>query len=171
MQRLVVLRSVLDRIDGDSFDTLEGRITFQKRVYLAQVLGLDLGYAFSWNQFGPYSSELAQDGLLLETGSLQSVRLSEQIAFTGVAESGMREFVTLADPPERLTAAAWLELLSSLHFLAVSMTGSFPLTGEVTPQVKEQLLGAKPYMTEYEGVVEAAWNRLQRAIQGRLAAA
>ena len=86
---------MLDRIDGDSFETLEGRITFQKRVYLAQALGLGLGYGFSWNQYGPYSSELAQDGLLLETGSVQSVHLPEAILFTPEAENAFSAFCVL----------------------------------------------------------------------------
>ena len=43
MENLVALKTVLDRIDGDSFDTLEGRITFQKRIYIVQALGMGCG--------------------------------------------------------------------------------------------------------------------------------
>ncbi|HEY6236176.1 MAG TPA: hypothetical protein VIW69_13840, partial [Candidatus Elarobacter sp.] len=42
-------------------DTLDERKALQKAIYLAQEIGVDLGYMYGWHQMGPYSSQLAED--------------------------------------------------------------------------------------------------------------
>jgi len=42
----------------DSLDTIGDRILLQKKVYLAQDIGLPLGYGYSWYIHGPYSTDL-----------------------------------------------------------------------------------------------------------------
>lgn len=39
-------------------DSLEDRIIIQKKIYLAEQLGLKLGYDYSWYIHGPYSTQL-----------------------------------------------------------------------------------------------------------------
>ncbi len=41
-----------------SIDTINERILLQKKIYLAQDLGLPLGYGYSWYIHGPYSTDL-----------------------------------------------------------------------------------------------------------------
>ena len=41
-----------------SLDTLDDRILLQKKVYLAQDIGLPLGYGYGWYIHGPYSTDL-----------------------------------------------------------------------------------------------------------------
>lgn len=41
-----------------SLETINDRILLQKKVYLAQDLGLPLGYGYSWYIHGPYSTDL-----------------------------------------------------------------------------------------------------------------
>lgn len=43
-------------------ETLPSRIAFQKTVYLLQELSAKNDFSFRWNNFGPYSSELAHVG-------------------------------------------------------------------------------------------------------------
>lgn len=173
MQNLVVLKAVLDRIDGDSFDTLEGRITFQKRIYLVQTLGIDLGYRFSWNQYGPYSSELAQDGLLLETGVVDESGLEEPLRFTASAEAAAKAFVDLISPPQGITQAGWMELLSSLHYIATTARGKSEVPTEIAEResLSKQLIDAKPYFADKPNLLDEAWERLDAATRGSLAAA
>lgn len=39
-------------------DTIHDRILLQKKIYIAQILGLRLGYGYSWYLHGPYSPDL-----------------------------------------------------------------------------------------------------------------
>lgn len=41
-----------------SLETLSDRILLQKKIYLAQDIGLPLGYGYSWYVHGPYSTDL-----------------------------------------------------------------------------------------------------------------
>jgi len=41
-----------------SLDTINDRILLQKKIYLAQDIGLPLGYGYSWYIHGPYSTDL-----------------------------------------------------------------------------------------------------------------
>lgn len=170
MKNLVALQAVLNRIDGDTFSTLEGRITFQKRIYLVQELGLDLGYRFSWNQYGPYSSGLAQDGLLLETGVVSSTPSPEDLQFTQPAERSIERFAELVETPPGTTQAAWLELLTSLHYLASSSHGGRLSDDDSFLSLKTRLLAAKPYLSDHENLIDEARRRLASAIEDRLAA-
>ena len=41
-----------------SLETISDRILLQKKVFLAQDIGLPLGYGYSWYIHGPYSTDL-----------------------------------------------------------------------------------------------------------------
>ena len=41
-----------------SLDTIDDRILLQKKIFLAQDIGLPLGYGYSWYIHGPYSTDL-----------------------------------------------------------------------------------------------------------------
>jgi hypothetical protein len=160
MRQLVVLSRVLDEVDGETFSTLEGRITFQKRIYLVQALGLDLGYRFTWNQYGPYSGELAQDGAVLSTsrdevrdhGSILRLRESARALFSQLRELQEQR------PPE-LSETAWLELLTSVHFLATERGGVKSVRSVDVNAFLEQVVALKPYFA-LEQVLQA-WNRIE----------
>ena len=70
-----------------------------------------------------------------------------------------------------MAQAAWLELLSSLHFLAITSSGEFPQKSKVPKELMEQLLGAKPYLSEYHSAISIAWQRLKKETSSQLAAA
>ena len=42
-------------------DPIYGRKALQKKIYFAQVLGLNLGYDYKWYKYGPYSFDLADE--------------------------------------------------------------------------------------------------------------
>lgn len=42
----------------DSINTIDERVLLQKKIFLAQDLGLPLGYGYNWCIHGPYSSDL-----------------------------------------------------------------------------------------------------------------
>ena len=55
----IALAVSLQALNCFNLDSLRNRILLQKKVYLAQLLGLGLGYRFSWYIHGPYSPDLA----------------------------------------------------------------------------------------------------------------
>ena len=118
VENLVALKTVLHRIGGESSTPLKAGSASRNGIYIVQALGLDLGYRFSWNQYGPYSSELAQDGLLIESGVVIMNDLKEPLRFTNSAESSMTAFQRLTLAPSGTTQACCMELLSSLHYIA-----------------------------------------------------
>src|SRR5207253_11490502 len=46
--------------------TFSNRLNVQKKIYLAQIAGIDLGYRFGWYIRGPYSTGLTQDAFTLK---------------------------------------------------------------------------------------------------------
>jgi uncharacterized protein YwgA len=163
VKQLVILSKVLEALDGDSFTTLEGRIAFQKRVYLAQALGLDLGYRFLWNQYGPYSPELSQDRDALHTGEDEIHRLASELRFKPEAEELLQRIRTLAEAPRdaNLSATAWLELLTSLHFLMQNLNLTPDrVSDEDAEGLIDKLLRSKPYFEQ--GQARLALESLKR---------
>lgn len=66
MERREVLGGLLKRIGNFDNRSLETRIIFQKTTYFLQVFGINLGYKFNYYVYGPYSTELAKDGYILQ---------------------------------------------------------------------------------------------------------
>jgi len=113
------LSSCLDRLGGLDLTTLENRKLLQKRIYLLQAFGLDLGYRFGWYIYGPYSPDLTRDAFDL---SIQLRHASDTVykeSLTSQERSIIKKFKEFlssisgtGEPAERL------ELLASLYFLA-----------------------------------------------------
>ena len=63
----VELKLVLDEagIAPINLDTFSQRFNIQKRVYLIQLMGYDLGYRYGWYIRGPYCRELTADAFTL----------------------------------------------------------------------------------------------------------
>ena len=49
---------ILRELQCFNIDTLKDRILLQKKVFLLQQLGVNLGFSYSWYLHGPYSKEL-----------------------------------------------------------------------------------------------------------------
>lgn len=160
MNQLVVLSRVLDEVDGESFTTLEGRITLQKRVYLVQALGLSLGYRFAWNQYGPYSGELAQDGVAL-SANREEVR--ERGSVLRVRDSATRVFQNVRrlqdERPPEISEAAWLELVTSIHFLTGERGGIEAVRSRDVQEFLREVVSLKPYFTVEQAA--EAWKRVE----------
>ena len=109
----VGLGSILKRIGNyGKMETFTDRLRFQKKVYLMQAFGLNLGYRFSWYIRGPYSPSLTIDGFELRSyydgipegrfvGQKHEDRFQEYLQF-------------LAD---KRHDEDWLEIIASIHFL------------------------------------------------------
>lgn len=49
----------MQELNCKKIDNIRDRILLQKKIYIAQIFGLRLGYGYSWYLHGPYSPDLA----------------------------------------------------------------------------------------------------------------
>lgn len=157
---ILILGRFVSEIDGTSLDTLEGRIAFQKRIYLLQVSGIDLGYRFGWDVYGPYSPGLAKNGVRYESEMVRVEAAVRDLQLTEEARNAIeRVRRTMALPPGApgLTETAWLELLCSLHFIADTLGVDLSETESLT----QELVKRKPFFADYGSQTETALQRLR----------
>lgn len=100
-------------VSKDSFDD---RLICQKKIYLLQSLGTDLGYTYNWYVRGPYSPSLTSyiyNNLeVLSSNDFSNYHLSK------VAEDNINQVNTLLeDKREDFGVASWYELLASLLYI------------------------------------------------------
>lgn len=115
-QRL--LGSLLSPIDGLELEKFGDRLLLQKRIFLLQMSGVDLGYRFSWYLRGPYSPTLTQDAFAIDDerrsgGAVPTAALPAVVQDTVAAlRSRFRENW---NDPEAMELAASLVFLSLAH--------------------------------------------------------
>ena len=135
------------------------RFKTQKKVYLLQAAGANLGYTFHWDLHGPYSAELGESiGFIADPAYQQEI--ADRIASSDLSESGYRK-LERARELWRLPAAlpgareeSWLEALASIHFLHhLGASGSEP------EKLEDEVVKKKPHLP----------RDLVRAARGRLA--
>ena len=165
-RQIVLLAKSLHELKGASLTELEGRIAFQKKIYLLQAVGVNLDYDFAWDVYGPYSRGLARDGVQYELNHVLADRLAEKVQ---LSEKGSELFdrarKLMELPPDGdVRESLWLEILSSIHFRRSQEAGS----DGVSPQAPEQaasvvidrLLERKPHLQGDKELLDIAWNRL-----------
>lgn len=126
---LIILGAWIKAVEGSDIAECAHRLTqfherfkTQKKIYLLEAAGANLGYTFHWDLHGPYSTELGESiGLMVDPAYQQE--LSNSIAGSDLSTSG-REKLERARDLWRLPAAfpgareeSWLEALASIHFL------------------------------------------------------
>ena len=99
-----------------SKENFDDRLICQKKIFLLQSLGTDLGYIFNWYVHGPYSPALTNyiyNNLdVLSTNDFSGYRLSES------AEKNIDSVnILLNDRRPDLGEASWYELLASLLYI------------------------------------------------------
>jgi hypothetical protein len=61
-RRQIALKLILDSLKiSPGMSSFDERLALQKSIYLAQQMGVPLGYQFSWYLRGPYSKDLTSD--------------------------------------------------------------------------------------------------------------
>lgn len=158
----VVLKLVLDAL-GQSVDLccFDERLSIQKRIYLAQLTGADLGYRFSWYKYGPYCSELTQDAFRLREDLDRS---DDEYKNDTLGPTALRLLEKACELwlhcPMNTSESDWLELLASLHYL--KHIAYLRAKERDFERVFEALLKSKPKYSAREVEAKAAWEQLQR---------
>lgn len=143
-----------------NLQTFSNRLNVQKKVYLAQIAGTDLGYRYGWYIRGPYSTGLTQDAFALkdEIASGETEYKAFQLAskVTKALDTAKKIWDS---PPKSTDNDDWLELLASLHYLrhiAYRPQGATRNFDEVFGL----LIQSKPQFAKRKEEARAAWKRL-----------
>jgi len=158
----VLLKLVLDAIGFGNIDISEfaSRKILQKKIYLLQLTGIDLGYRYNWYLKGPYCPSLAGDAFSLkeEVGYDKEYEKYELNSETKQKVSILEKIENLPDSPQA-TEDEWLELVASLHYLKhIAYWG-----GKNNPgfeEVFQKLIESKPHFSGKKDLADLAWGRL-----------
>lgn len=116
-EKFVALKLILDHLDvGQEINTVEQRLETQKAIYLAQSMGVELGYSYGWYLKGPYSPSLTRDYFELDATAeddfVEGRSLKDRVR--GILDQ-LKHLIDDRDVP--LSRAHWLELLASIRYL------------------------------------------------------
>jgi hypothetical protein len=115
------------------------RKRIQKTVYLASMIGINLGFTFKWTQLGPYSPELSiiyeSLNANIQAGNYPSLLPSSLKIPTNKINS-LKSFLTL---PENISLPQedWLELLSSILFMKKNNTSMYDIQSTILKKRKQ----------------------------------
>lgn len=157
----IVLKLVLETI-GQELDlaNFDQRLALQKKLYLAQLTGIDLGYRFRWYLYGPYCTELFSDAFRLQDDIDRADNPDNETLKPDVTKKLSRAKDIWEGKPEEVDDAVWLELLASVHYLKhIAYMKSEERSFET---VFDALVKSKPRFCDRRALVEKAWDQLYR---------
>ena len=162
-RQIVLLAKSLHELDGASLTELEGRIAFQKKIYLLQAVGVNLDYDFTWDVYGPYSRGLARDGVQYELHRELADRLAEKVQLLEQGHELFDRARKLMELPldSDVRQSRWLEILSSIHFRRAQEAGNdgvSPQAPDTASDVVSRLVERKPHLHGHEPLIDAAWK-------------
>lgn len=159
----ILLKLVLDKIGiGDlEIDTFGARKVLQKKIYLLQLTGIDLGYRYNWYLKGPYCPALADDTFALR----EEIKYDEEFNKYELSTDTKGKFDTLTKlellPEDSQTREdEWLELVASLHYLKHIAYWSRKDNPDFN-EVYQKLVNSKPHFKGKEDLAKIAWSKLR----------
>lgn len=159
----IELKLVLDETGNPeiNLDTFSQRFNMQKRVYLTQLMGYDLGYRYGWYIKGPYCRELTADAFTLRDEIRSGEEDYEAYELDASSKESIRKARQLWETPEglRVSMDEWLELLASLHYLK-HIAYWPPGSTKDFEAVFKVLIKSKPRFANARTTAQQAWNRL-----------
>ncbi len=167
----ILLKLVLDRIGFENIKigNFTVRKILQKKIYLLQLTGIDLGYRYNWYLYGPYCPALASDTFSLRDEIEYDYEFKDY-ELNSQTQSKLGTLKNIVDLPNTPTTnePEWLELLASLHYLKHIAYWS----GKNNPEfeeVFEKLVESKPHFVGKENLATVAWERLDDVglVQGK----
>jgi hypothetical protein len=148
-------------IPKDNLTTFSKRFRVQKRIYLAQIAGADLGYRYGWYIHGPYSTGLTSDAFTLKQEIDDGDTEFDEYRLHPDVTKRLETAKELCQKPGRFggTTDEWLELLASLHFLRHIAYRPAGKTMDFET-VFAELIESKPKFTNRESDARLAWSQL-----------
>jgi uncharacterized protein YwgA len=159
----VELKLVLDEVEISelSLDTFSQRFNIQKRVYLIQLMGYDLGYRYGWYIKGPYCRHLTADAFTLREELAGGQRDYEGYKLSPQATDQIARAKNLWALPNGLSIDSdhWLELLASIHYLKHIVYWPKGAKKDFDAIFKT-LIESKPHFAHAKSAASQAWQRL-----------
>lgn len=162
----IFLKLILEQagIENIKLDSFSQRFNIQKRIYLTQILGLDLGYRFGWYLRGPYCTDLTNDAYALKEEALDGQTNVKGRHLTETTTERMQKARQLWEVPINLSVDVdrWLELLASIHYLKhIAYWPNWPKEAmKDFDAVFDTLIKAKPHFKDFKADAKLAWQRL-----------
>lgn len=100
-----------------SLETINDRILLQKKIFLAQDLGLPLGYGYSWYIHGPYSTDLTSVAYQIIPEGFDSIEknsFKEPYATMISKVNALEE--EIFQKGLQISVVQWYELLASIAY-------------------------------------------------------
>jgi hypothetical protein len=160
----IYLKLVFDRLGlTTDLGTFAKRLAIQKRIYLAQLFGVDLGYRFGWYLRGPYCPELTSDAFTLRDEVQGGDDEADDYALQEQDDNRLEKANRLCVLPNGMdvdvTEQDWLELLASLHYLRHIAYRPGASSNDFE-SVFDSLTKWKPRFASMSPQSRAAWKRL-----------
>lgn len=116
MNNIDIANGIIFQKMGVSKESFDDRLICQKKIYLLQSLGTDLGYSYTWYLRGPYSPALASyvytNAQLLTDTNFDNYEISSK-----ATENINRVNCLESKKTEKFTLVSWYELLASLLYI------------------------------------------------------
>ena len=114
---LIATAVTLRELKCYSLETINDRILLQKKVYLAQDIGLPLGYGYSWYIHGPYSSDLTTAAYQIIPEGLEAIdgKVLKEPYMSIIKKVNQLE-EQIKTSPTNIGIVPWYELLSSIAY-------------------------------------------------------
>ena len=113
MTNIDVANGMVFQALGVKKDSFDNRIISQKKIFLLQEMGIEIGYSYNWYIRGPYSPDLTTyiyDNLdMLKDHDFSAYKLSDTAKAAIDAINGLEEA-----KPQTLSVVSWYELLASI---------------------------------------------------------
>lgn len=101
---------------GVSKDAFDDRLLTQKKVFLLQELGVNLGYAYNWYVRGPYSPDLTA-----YVYNNLDVLKEQDFSRYRISDDAQKQIDTVNafanEKPDSLSVSSWYELLASVLYI------------------------------------------------------
>lgn len=115
-EQSIALGIALKYLDNFCLHNFTDRILVQKKIYCAQMLGVDFGFSYNWYLRGPYSpglTSLAFEAISQGSEQLSDYQLNEEV----ISKLDMVSTIANDERKMELSEASWLELIASVHYL------------------------------------------------------
>ena len=133
-----------------SLETISDRILLQKKVFLAQDIGLPLGYGYSWYIHGPYSTDLTAVAYQVIPEGCESIESNSLKApYDRMIERVNSLESEIKKHEVKIGVVQWYELLASIAYW---YKRGYTEENEVVARIKE----TKPQFSEHQ--IKAAYS-------------
>jgi len=154
---------IFQALDIRNKDTFEARLVCQKKIYLLQESGIDLGYGYNWYIKGPYSPNLSTY-IYNNLDDFMKTDFSNYHISSNVTEKINRINSIEESKPKDLNKSAWYELVASVLYIyknhvswriSSSFDEVFSKLEQYKPQFNwEQFIEAVKVLKEKEFITE-----------------